>query len=96
MDIGFILFGLKLSPAILQSIIKFDENEKSLEKALTHLGFTQSTSRIMSEHPQNFLWPSILKFFKGKTETIVNEITLLLSRIEVLKDPEDLLDKLFN
>jgi hypothetical protein len=86
-EMGFILFGLKYSPAVLKEIAHFKNNRVVLRKALEHLDFTSEIAEMMSTSPQKFLWPGLLQFFRGKLSSSISDCVKLLNKMDILNDP---------
>lgn len=50
----------------------------------------------MACHPRKFLWLELLQFWKGKTKEVVTECTLVLSKMDILSDPGQLMNPLLD
>ena len=86
---GFMILALKMNPSLLQGIVTSAANSASLVEALMHSGFASDPALMISKNPSKFLWPQLLKFFKGKSQTTVCECIHILSKMDILKDPGD-------
>jgi len=64
-----------------------EKNLTSLQQALLHSGFSESSSQIMRRYPSKFLWPELLKFFHGKPECMIDDCVKILAKLEILEDP---------
>ena len=65
-DIGFMLFAMRVDPSKLIAIIEYEGNRQTLIKTCIHLNFNQEAAQLIAELPSKFLWPDLLKFFKDK------------------------------
>jgi len=51
------------------------------------LRFSEESSKIIANYPKKFLWPELLEFFQGKTDKLIDEFILILSKLEIITDP---------
>ena len=90
---GFMLFALKVNPYVIKDIIDYNGNTAALSNALVHSGYPQEAAEVMAKQPSKFLWLELMKFWKGKTDDVVKEVTSILSKMDVLADPGPLMNK---
>ena len=93
---GFMLFALKINPHVVKDIINFNGNVAALSSALSYYGYPIEAAQVMACHPRKFLWLELMQFWKGKNKDVVNECTLVLSRMDVLSDPGQLMNRLLD
>jgi hypothetical protein len=48
---GFILFGMKINPTLLQDTIAFGENKAELANTLVDQGWQKEAADLVAEHP---------------------------------------------
>lgn len=87
--LGFMLIALKMNPVLIQGILDPDENKEALRSALLHLGYLEQAADLVINHPRKLLWPYLLKFFEGKSSSTIYECIMIISKMEILKDPGD-------
>jgi hypothetical protein len=78
---------LKIDPSKLGDIMSYQNNRESLLKALDHLKFSKASALVIISSPKKFLWVDLLKFFEGKTDQLIRDCIMILSKMEVLSDP---------
>ena len=91
--LGFMLFALHVNPLVIKDIIAFEGNALALSSALVKQGYPPEASTIMAMDPTKFLYPELMKFWKGKTEGIIVECCRILQKMDVLADPGTLMSK---
>lgn len=75
---GFMLFSLHINPAVIKDIIDYQGNVQALCSALVKQGYPHEASSIMAQDPKKFLYPELMKFWKGKTEGVIIECSKIL------------------
>lgn len=50
----------------------------------------------MANYPKKFLWLELMQFWKGKTNDVVRECTMVISKMDVLSDPGQLMNRLLD
>ena len=95
-EVGFIMFALRFNPSIITDILAFHNNIQTMSQALTILGYPKSASDIMSHHPQKFLWPQLMKFWRDKTHDTINDCCIVLSKMDIVSDPGPLMNRLID
>ena len=91
--LGFMLFALHVNPLVIKDIIAFEGNGLALSSALVKQGYPAEASTIMAFDPRKFLYPELMKFWKGKTEGVIVECCRILQKMDVLADPGPLMSK---
>ena len=91
--LGFMLFALHVNPLVIKDIIGFEGNVLALSSALVKQGFPPEAATIMALEARKFLYPELMKFWKGKTEEVVIECSRILQKMDVLADPGPLMTK---
>ena len=93
---GFVLFGVHLNPSLLKGIFDNPENVKPLKQALHHKKFPATAVGAMCSYPAKFLWPDLMRFWEGKSESVISHCAQILARMDVLTDPGQTMDELMD
>ena len=59
-------------------------------------GFSEEAAKLIIEMPKKYLWTELLNFFRGKQESTINDLIIILSKIDILSDPGPHMEELFN
>ena len=69
---GFVLYGVHLNPSLLKGIFDNPENVRPLREALQCKKFPATAVGAMCQYPTKFLWPELMHFWEGKSESVIS------------------------